>query len=338
MRVFDLPFLRRRPRSLVGVQVSDTGVALACGEAVAASAAVGELTPAIRFAVAQAATAADTDDCLRDLVSRLGVRGARTALVLAPESYNLMLIERPKVGDDDLRDAVRWRIQEFLDFPADQAVIDCFPFPSAALRGAPAKVFVTAVPRQRLAALVDRVRAAGLEPSCIDITELAMRNLAWRTCPTPDYGVAVLRVSAADAVINVCRGHELFLTRRVAGVPATLDDQAWDGFKDTLLLQVQRSIDYYESALSQPPASALLVAATGKWQASIVAHLGEMLPVPVRSLSEVFAEHYALTLVDSEDSPLHSDALTGPQADALASGLPALGGLLRLMEVREAVN
>jgi MSHA biogenesis protein MshI len=271
---------------------------------------------------------ADRAGALKGLVRRLGAQKARCVVVPAPETYQLMLIERPSVAAMELRDAVRWRIQEYLDFPATDAILDVFPFPDTATRGRPSMVFVVASARARVEQAVRDVVAAGLTPVCVDITELSLRNLAHRIYPSAEHAIALVRITPSSGVVNVTRGDELFLSRRVSSVPRELDDDAWDAFKDGLLLQVQRSIDYYESALSQPPADCLLVAATHGWQARIVEHLGAMLALPVRPVGAVLTE--ALTIeLDASDKALTSDALDVAQEDSLASVLPALGAALR---------
>ena len=322
MRVRHLPFLARRPKVCAGLYLSASGVALAVAQPGAeqiacASEPVGD--PSFIAAV------------LSGLVRRLGARGAPCVLVPAADTYQLMLIERPNVPAAEQRDAVRWRIQEFLDFPAADAVIDVFPFPEAAARGRAPMVFVVATARARLEAALRIANEAGLAPICVDITELTLRNLVHRVYPSAEHAIALLRITPGSGIVNITRGDELFLSRRISAVPRELDDAAWDLFKDPLLLQVQRSIDYYESALSQPPADCLLVASTHGWQKRVVTHLESMLPLPVRSLASVLTDALAIDLHDPQPHRLVAETLTDAQDITLAAALPALGAALRAM-------
>jgi len=320
LRILGWPFLARRSRLCAGVYLSQSAVAIA---------AEGPAAERIRCAAAPLDGDAAPDRVLKALCAELGIRAARATLVLPPESYHLLLVEQPNVAAADLRDAVRWRIQEFIDFPAESAVLEVFPFPSSAIRGRAPMVFVVAIARVRLAAAVETVARAGLEPAAVDIAELALRNLAMRAYPSPEHGIALLRITASSGIVNVTRGDELFLSRRIAGVPKSLDGDAWDAFKDALLLQVQRSIDYYESGLSQPPATALLVAATHGWQERIVAHLSAMLPLPVRSLAQVLDDELRLDLFNPGPVTRSAAGLGDAETRAIAAASPALGGLLR---------
>jgi MSHA biogenesis protein MshI len=267
------------------------------------------------------------------LVGQLGAKGATCVVVVAPDVYQLLLIEQPNVAAAEMRDAVRWRIQEYLDIPAADAVIDVFPFPESASRGRAPMVFVVATAKARIETTVRHVTEAGLTPVCVDIAELALRNLTQRIYPSPEHAIALLRITNSSGIINITRGDELFLSRRISGVPRGLDQAAWDPFKDALLLQVQRSIDYYESALSQAPADCLLVAATHGWQERIVEHLESMLALPVRALGGVLTDALALRLFNPQAEDLAEDTLTASQDQALAAALPALGAALRAIDM-----
>jgi MSHA biogenesis protein MshI len=269
----------------------------------------------------------------------VGLSGASCNLVLAPELYSLSLIERPPVPDDEVREAVRWRLQDSLDYPPDQAVLDVFALPESASREK-TMVFVVALQVDRLKRLLDGVRDAGIQVDSVDIAELALRNIFHGLYPEPDKSVGLLRLTAAGGVVNVSRGDELFLSRRIAGVPADFSEDAWARFRDPLVLQVQRSIDYYESAMSQPPCSALLVATPHGWQAAVCRYLAEMLPMPIRCATDYLRELFSIRLHDGGPVTLDWDNLGVTQADALSAALPALGGLMRAVgdhdERREA--
>jgi len=326
LRVRDLPFLARRPRTCAGLYLSASTVALAVTEP--GSERVGCAAEPISGVSA-------AGPVLAELVGRLRAERARCVVVAAPDTYQLMLIERPNVPDNELRDAARWRIQEYLEFPAADAVIDAFAFPETATRGRASMLFVVASARARLEAAVRTVTGAGLIPACIDITELTLRNLVHRVYPSAEHSIALLRVTPSAGIINITRGEELFLSRRISGVPREFNDANWEQFKDTLLLQVQRSIDYYESALSQPPADCLLVAASSGWQQPIVSHLESMLPLPVRALGSVLTDAMAIDVFNPQSQPLTAATLTDAQDAAVAAALPALGAALRAATLAE---
>ena len=272
----------------------------------------------------------DVSVVLRRQLERVNGCRAKT-LVLSPELYSLSLIERPTVSDEDLCEAVRWKLQESVDFPVDEATLDVFALPEAATRGRP-MVFVAAARTDTLRGILDKLRKTGLELESVDIAELGLRNLAYRLYDEPDQTIGLLRMTTASGMINITRAHALFLARRLAGLPTAFDAAEWDDLKDRILLQVQRSIDYYESALQQPPCQALLVAASEGWEQRLVAHLQEMLPLPVRPLAAELAGALELTLFNPDPQPVDWNQLSIEQGSALTAALPALGGVLAVPE------
>ncbi|MEM9620726.1 MAG: hypothetical protein AAF993_03700 [Pseudomonadota bacterium] len=249
-------------------------------------------------------------------------------LILAPEMYNLSLIERPEVDDDQVVDAVRWTIQDQVDYPVDDALLDVFDLPNSASRERP-MVFVVSAQRELLRGLVQRVTDQDLRVNCIDVSELALRNLVWRCFPGADQSVALLRLTANSGLISVSRGEELYLSRRISGVPTDFAEDNWTEFRERMLLQVQRSIDYYESAMGQPHCNVLMVACTHGWSNRVCDYLTEMLAIPVRPISPLLQDEIDLSLFNPQAEQIDWANLSEEQTNAVAAGLPALGGLFR---------
>lgn len=312
---------RARVARPAAVYLSPRSVALAVGER------QGERV-AIDLRSDRLAQAADAGRVLRDQARALALGGTPCNLVLAPELYTVSLLERPPVPDEELKDAVRWRLQDNLEFPPDQAIVDVFPLPESASRDR-RMVFVVALHRESLKKILDRVHEAGVEVDCVDISELTLRNVAFGLYPEPDWSVGLLRLTEGSGVINISRAEDLFLSRRISGIPAELSEAAWDEFKDRLLLQVQRSIDYYESAMGQPPCNALIVATTQGWQTKVCDYLGEMLPLSVRAASVELGAVYDLRLHNPEPQDVDWTNPTADQRNAVTAALPCLGGVMR---------
>lgn len=258
----------------------------------------------------------------------VGLQNTSCNLVLAPEFYSVSMVERPKVAAEELVDAVRWQIQENVEFPVDSATLDVFSLPESASRDRP-MVFVVAIQTELLKVLLGKVQEADIHVSSVDISELALRNIVHGLFPEPDRGVALLRLTSSGGVINISRGEELFLSRRVTGVPEVYEPSAWEDYRERLLLQVQRSIDYYESAMSQPPVNGCMVATTHGWQDHICDYLSEMMPVPIRPIRSELRALFDLCLFNPEAEKVDWDDVTVAQRNAITAALPALGGLLR---------
>ena len=230
-------------------------------------------------------------EATESLAKELGLsKGTAVTLVLPPEAYSLLLIEPPDVPFAEIKEAVRWRIRELLSFPAEEAVIDVFPFPEDAQRGRKT-VFVVAAHRPGLAERIEAIGPSRLVLRAIDITELSIRNLLEGAGTAP---LAVLQATDGVGTITLLRGERVYLSRRIE-----LKDLTADRTIDQALLQLQRSLDYFESQLGQGLASAVVVALPLEAEADWIKRLQEMLPVPVHALSQWVETSFGLVGVPS---------------------------------------
>lgn len=212
------------------------------------------------------------DNCtatLAALVKEHGLTGMPCAVVLPRGSYNLIQINRPDIPEEELRDAVRWQIKDLLDFPAEEAVIDLF---SNGDSGSQEVTFAVAARESDVLAAVEGMRTAGLEIKAIDIPELALRNILAKNVEN-ERGVALLILWEDNGLITVVRNGELSMSRRlnfgVGELLAAADNESIEGVEisqaqqailDDVVLEIQRSLDYYESSISRQAVSTLMLA------------------------------------------------------------------------------
>ena len=110
-------------------------------------------------------------------------------LVLDIDDYQRVNIETPAVPVNEIALAIRWKINELIDFPVDEAVIDYYPAP--AFSEGQATLEVIACPQTIIKPLVEQCIQAGLCLKVIDIQETALRNLT-ALLPNNALGIAVL--------------------------------------------------------------------------------------------------------------------------------------------------
>ncbi len=251
-------------------------------------------------------------------------------IVAAPDAYSLLLVEAPQVPPDELKAAVRWRIQDLIDFHIDDAVVDVFDVPVQ--KGAPRArmMYVVAARVPAIRRQTELVQDARLDLQVVDIPELAQRNIAAQL-PEDVAGVALLHVSDGSGLITITRQSTLYLARRFElGTDATDAPLAFEGssggdveaapaaqpWLDALVVEVQRSLDYYESTFAQPPIGTLVVGPLDEPVPGMADYLAGQLGISVRLLD--------LNSVIDCNEPL-DEAL---QARCFA----AIGGALRLEE------
>ncbi len=232
-----------KQKEIVGVQFNAEGIAFA-------HLVPGPIPRLRRCEFIPATEQSSPEALLKERLDRLGLQGRLCNLVLAPEDYSLLLVEAPNVPQTELREALRWRIRDLIDFPVTEAVLDAFLVPEDKARGAKRMAYVAVAHRKTITQAVERIEAVKLSLSAIDIPELALRNLVEVCCDT-ERGAALVKLVPGRGSLQIIRGGDLFLARQFS-LPyqgGLLEDLP----ADALVLELQRSLDYFERQMRQPP-------------------------------------------------------------------------------------
>jgi MSHA biogenesis protein MshI len=170
----------------------------------------------------------------------------------------LVQVESPDVLPAELKAAVRWRLKDAIDFPVEDAVVDVFDMPAPARLTGARMMYAVAAKPQAIARRVAALTGAAKRFDVIDIPELALRNLA-ALLPEAAGGLIFLWLQGDSAQLLVIKQTTLYLTRHVqfAGHHA---DAGGPPNVDAITLEVQRSMDYFESHYDQAPLRHLIIA------------------------------------------------------------------------------
>ncbi|ABC32803.1 conserved hypothetical protein [Hahella chejuensis KCTC 2396] len=265
-------------KGLVGIEVRPDGMAIAVSEPAGGQSHIR----AIDYLDARAAQRAGA---LKAFVNERKLEKMACNLVLPPEMYALHQIERPSVEESELREAVRWKVKDLLDYAIDDAIIDVFEYPSDALRGRPAQVNVVTARKSLLKELIRVINDSGLVLSSIDITELALRNLAQ---PFEEDGksLGLMMMRENTGLMLLIKNGSVYLSRRLdADMEALADPERKSWVGQQLALEVQRSFDYFESQMGQAPPRRLMAGSVVN-EAELLSQLDEALGLTVQTLQE----------------------------------------------------
>ena len=224
------------------------------------------------------------------------VRRIPATTVLPTTAYSLQLVEAPNVPGHEMSEAVRWKIQHLIEFPVDEAVIETFEIPSPANAAAKPMVYAVVAHRGEIRSHVEEIGAARARIDVIDIPELCVRNLAVRL-PQDEYGVAFLHFNDDFGYLTITRGGVLYMIRRIE-----LQNDAPTEQLQEIALEIQRSLDYYESQFDCPPVSELVLGPGDNSESlatSLAGNLG--IAVTVLDLATLFAMDAGLSQRDQQD-------------------------------------
>ncbi|WP_045825106.1 hypothetical protein [Teredinibacter turnerae] len=276
----------------VGIELQAEGLALAVrnqeDNPESSSSAEGGLAPACHIAQLSFLSHASNDAkpalALAQWVDSQQLKNARCNLVLGQGDYQLLLVEAPDVDAKELRHAIRWRIKDLVSIPLEKAVLDVFLLPRDGSRSGKAMAYVAVADKSRIDNAIALVRDAGLQLAAIDVSELALRNLVCRKelNVKDSRGVALVRLSEGAGVLSLYRDGNLYLTRQfsIRYGAGLLDDIPAESF----LLEVQRSLDYFERQMGQVPPASLYVCGDNISADKITVELQRGLSVPVKYL------------------------------------------------------
>ena len=280
------------PDGLVGLEFSHQGIALAQVRRRAGQA------PELLHCVYREAELPERAAVLKALVDELGLSGLPANLVLHSADYRTFLLEAPEVPADELRDAMRWRVKDMLGEPLDQVVLDCFALPADAYRGRMRMAYCAVLGKAQMNQYAAWLRGSGLRLTSIDISEMAYRNLGL-LAGAPDLNIAVLRLRTTESMICIQKGADLYMARRIEqGLEHASGDYG------AVTLEIQRSLDYFESQLGKGYINRLLLLPAKRDGAAALQALSAGLAVKLQALDlrQLFPGQAAAELGEAEQA------------------------------------
>lgn len=292
--IFGFSRQREDQRKLVGIGLTDEGIALAC------LARDGESAFTLNGAwYVKYESVEQMEAQLKEWVNAYQLKNRLTNFVLAPHQFSFVLTEIPEVDESELVAAMRWKSKELLDMEMDEAVIDCLPIPGQKQRGRQPMAYVVAADVDVLKSYAGVIEKSELSLRSIDIPAMVQRNIA-SLLPEDRHGVALLNLNRMGGLLTLTRDGEVYLARDLEVGLANFDQTmqavtdeamqleglppATQSTLDAIVLEVQRSIDYYERYFSQPPINALVIAPMQMEVPGMLEYIAAQLGLQVREL------------------------------------------------------
>ena len=180
--------------------------------------------------------------------------------VLEDTQYKLFHLPLPPVEESELKAALRWSIKDLIDFPLEEAILDVFRVPTKENREE--KVYVAVTKRDVVTKTISFFRKIGLTLSAIDIEQLSMGNIIEQV-EGQERVVAVLHIGSESGSINLYNNSVLYLSRAIDVGLKQLEglqlESVTEQMYESIILELQRSLDFYVSEHALPSISKLLI-------------------------------------------------------------------------------
>ena len=254
---------------------------------------------------------------LEKLVRDRNLGAFQFTTLLAPDEYQILMVDAPNVPAEELKTAVRFRIKDSLNYHVDEATVDVLQIPGNANSGnRPQSLFAVAASNEILRKRISMFEKAKINLTVIDIPEMAQRNIA-ALYETEGRGLALLSFDDRGGLLTFTSGGELFLARRMditSGQLLDANENVRQQYVERVELEIQRSMDYFDRQFHYISLGKMLVSAPeGAGLVKLFANsLG--LPVEAINLAEIFD-------ISATPALLNHDFVT--------EALPAVGAALR---------
>ena len=266
---------RRRTEGLrAAVAISDREIAVALVRKLD-----GQRPKVLRIVVEEAPLGF-ADPVLKKIINDFDLRSIPVSAIINPADYQIAQVQAPDVPRNELRAAARFSMRDAFDFPIDTATLDIFDLPEQTSRGDKRLCFAIASRGDAIEKMSAVFERQFRKFDVIDIPELCQRNLA-ALLPQDAKGVAFLMLRDDFAQLVLTRRGMLYVTRRFefrerGDLNGDEDSEANELPLDPqhLSLELQRSLDYYESHFDETAISELYIAPSGMRANLMAAELG----------------------------------------------------------------
>ena len=180
----------------------------------------------------------------------------RVSVVLPQEMYHMVQVDKPELPEEDITTALPWTLGELVPFDSSNIVLDYIDYPVQTRSGGK-KIDVFAADKSSLSALVQRLS----KKKEVKLTHIhAKEVLATEMVPDDDYArLLIIQEPDSEPFLMIVRSRAIWLSRRLRGfVKKSAGQEDLVQLSDMLGLEIQRSMDFYESQLKQPPLKEIL--------------------------------------------------------------------------------
>lgn len=195
-------------------------------------------------------TGADWQPAVRAMLSAMPT-GSHLHLVLAPDFYQLVQLDKPELSEEEMLQALPWQVKDLVSISPEDIIADYIDLPVHSAQQAKINVVVASL--SWLKQLVQQVTQSGQQLLTIQPEEwLALRLVK----PTASATMLVIHQPEQEVLIQIVREGVLYFSRRTRGLGRMhlySESELRNGELDRLQLELQRSMDYFESQLKQPP-------------------------------------------------------------------------------------
>jgi MSHA biogenesis protein MshI len=255
------------------------------------------------------------DTSLKKALKQLNSSNYRAVVNLSLDDTTFHKIQKPNIPDEERESSVLFLMKDRLAQKIDDSMIACVDYPEGCRHDD--QLMVVEVQKGHIQNIVSAIQANHVNLKAIDALELTLGDL-FADHPDMNKGISLLVEHDRGVSLLLYRNHALYLIRRLSDVPDLISCLPAPGnvqMADTLMLEVQRTLDYFDSLMGQPTPGQLYLTPSFADLHPLAEHLNDNLApnVSVLNLNELFEFPEAL------DSGMQHDLLAAVAASVRRS-------------------
>ena len=196
----------------------------------------------------------------------------RCQLILCPKTYQIVQVDQPNVPEEEMVAALQWLVKDLVTIPGDDLLLDYFSAPMVAGQQ---KLNVVCTQRSKVQPYVTALHKNNIALETITTEEFAFSHLlANKQGPQ----LLICQQPNAEIIILIVKEQQLFSFRRLRGtalIGQRTEQELSHGAIDNLSIEIQKSIDFFERQLKQPPVKTINVLLPTANEAFIARKLSE---------------------------------------------------------------
>jgi MSHA biogenesis protein MshI len=215
---------------------------------------------------------------LSQIIHDFHLQNIRSVLVINNNKTESAQIDLSELPVADIFASLPWQVKDLISIPPQDMICDYIEMNIQPLGQQP-KAQVMATSRAYLETLITPFHQNKAEILGITTEQFVVARMQ----STQDTAQLVfIQHKASDAILLILKNQQICFARKIRGADTIINmpqQDILDGGSDFIAIEIQRSIDYYESQLKQPPIKNVLVAIAGDNESIVIDALNNSLPI-----------------------------------------------------------
>ena len=193
---------------------------------------------------------------LEELVSTHTFKGSGYLVLSASHYYNVQII-KPELPEEEIPSALKWLVKDIVPIEPDDMLVDYYDSPI--IVSGTQKINVICSHLASLKKFSDSFKRYQIDLKGIITDEFAFANLVTEQA---DPTLLICQQPFEEVFILIVKENQVYFSRRLRGfsdIGGYSVEQLNNGICESLSLEVQKSLDYYERLLKQSPVAKIKV-------------------------------------------------------------------------------